>query len=222
MRYNTGIDFIQASGGNVIDVRHVEFEPVESPTLPSGTVWYEPTDGQTDYFAYQGSSGSFSMRTAEGISYYENTTLQQLSTSGPIDVTWDKALIQDNNDNTDTRASYTFLSSAGDGIIIAASGLYKMTYHVQFINNTGGGASDASLQAQLTLNDVIMPDSVMSTYLPNQANGSENYITGAILRMLGPGHEIKFQADFLGGTLSDVDVSDAYLEMEWIRREEFV
>ncbi len=213
MKYNTGIDFIQASGGNILDVHHAEFEPVASPTLPSGTVWYEPTDGQTEYFAYQGSSGLFSARTADGLSYYENTTLQEIA-PGPIDVIWDTALIDD--------IGYTFLSSGGDGIIIGASGLYKMTYHVQFVNNTGGGSADTTLQALLTLNDDIIPDSFMATYLPNQSNGGENYITGAIMRMLGPGHEIKLQVDFLGGGLSSVDVSDAYLEMEFIRREEFI
>ena len=56
MRYNTSLDFIQPSGGNIVQAHRVGFDPQgigvkpagSSPTLPSGSLWIRPNDGQAE------------------------------------------------------------------------------------------------------------------------------------------------------------------------------
>lgn len=211
MRLNTSVDFVQPSGGNTLDVHHIEFEPTNPPDLPSGSLWYQPEDEQSEKFAYQGTSGIFEISTAEGIGYYENTTPQEMN-PGPYTIQWDRALIND--------TGFSFLSSDSESIIIPISALYKLTYHVQFINNTGGGASDTSLQARFMLNGVGIAGTLMAAYLPNQQNGGETRIGCYSMGIFDPGDEISIEVDYIGTILSSVDVSNSYLEIEFIRKEE--
>ena len=177
--------------------------------LPSGSLWYRSAEEQVERLAYQGTSGIFQVKTAEGIGYYENTTLQEMN-PGPYTVQWDRALFDDEG--------FTFLSSDSESIILPIQGLYKINYHVQFINNTGGGASDTSLQARFMHNGSGMMGTLMSTYMPIQQNGGECSIACYGMIQADVGDELQVEVDFLGGTLSSVDVSNSYLEVEFIRK----
>ena len=181
-------------------------------TTPSGTLYYEPEEEQIERLTCRGSSGVLQIRDVEGIGYYESTTLQEIA-PGPYTIQWDRALVDD--------GGFTFLSSDSESIILPIDGLYKLTYHVNFMNNSAGGASDASMQAQLRHNGSGILGSIMSAYVPTIANGRDTNISCYFMAIARAGDEIQLEVDFTGGTsLIAIDVEDAYLEVEFIRRGE--
>ena len=208
MRHNTGIDFVQPSGGDLLHIHHVLLESEESPTLPSGSLWYEPTDGQVETLTYQGASGVFGVKTVQGLGYYENTDLQEMN-PGPYIIQWTRALVEDN--------IVTFLAANDEDIILSVGGLYKLTYHIQFINNTGGN-NDTTLQARVLQNGVGVDGTLMASYLPTGGSGGETKLSCYTMVVAQLGDTISLEVDFLDSVLSSVDVSTSYLEVEFIRK----
>ncbi len=188
----------------------------------SGTLWYRPEGEQAEGMAYEGSSISSEpikfasqIQNVDGIVYYENTTLQEMA-PGPLTVQWDQALV--NDAGSSTSSAYVFLAADDEAMVLAIEGLYRVNYHMQFVNNAGGN-SDGTIQSKLILNGSGLNGSLMSAYMPSQANGGEAYTCCYYMMTAHAGDELRLEVDFYQGTsMSTVDVSNSYIEIEFIRR----
>lgn len=141
---NTDIDFTSPSGGILQDIDHVEFIPLgsgflpdgDSPDLPSGSLWLRSNDGQLERLNYQGTSGIFDARNAEGYAVYTTTTLQA-SINGTVD--FETVVVED---------SQFITQEATDAFRIQVQGLWRVTYAARF--DTPGGGSQGTMSATLT------------------------------------------------------------------------
>ncbi|MHA2063081.1 MAG: hypothetical protein ACXABY_01750 [Candidatus Thorarchaeota archaeon] len=144
---NTDIEFTSPSGGILQDVDRIEFIPLgdgflpdgDSPNLPSGSLWLRPNDGQVERLNYQGTSGIFDVRNAEGCAVYTTTTLQA-SLTGRVD--FETTVLEDSQFITkETPSDFgTFRIQVG--------GLWRITYSLRF--DTPGAGSDGTMRANFS------------------------------------------------------------------------
>lgn len=173
---NSPIDFIAPSGGNIIDCHSLRFLPtLETPTLPSGSIWMKPNDGQLERFLYQGTSGIFEIRDTEGhgsytirgddttdISIGATPTLLELGPEGAESVDRLDRYIYYQEDDFVTSS---WVIGGTTQFTVKVSGLYKIAYSMPFHNTTGGGNNDGVLESSMQLDGTNMSGSVVRQYL---------------------------------------------------------
>jgi len=141
---NTNIDFTSPSGGILQDIDHIEFIPSgqgflpdgDSPNLPSGGLWLRPNDGQVERLNYQGTSGIFGARNAEGCAVY---TTDQLQGFGGGAVGFETVVLEDSQ----------FINQESSGTFkIQIQGLWRVTYAASFLSTEAG--SRGTMRGTLT------------------------------------------------------------------------
>ena len=161
MKINSNIDFIQTSGGNVLDAHHLEFEsliPEPSPAsdtpnvLPSGSIWFDPNNlelraGEThvERFKYQTVSGVREIRIDEGYSAHNRTSTLAMGTPPEAYTV-----------NFDEFMDDKFYDQSGTDFTIQASGLYRITYNINIQNSSGGGNNDGTNLIECLRNGVTI------------------------------------------------------------------
>ena len=206
MRWNADANFVQPSGGNILNVDHVLFVPqAENPLLPSGGMWMRANDGQVERLTVKGTSGVLECRNAEGFAFYSTTTTQDIS-AGPITIGSYTTIIEDER----------FINLSSDTVIIHVSGLHRLSYTVTYLNGTGGGAADGTVNAQILINGIKLVGSEMSAYIPIVSDGGQCLTVFYGMAILNVGDEIQIRADQLQ-SLGTLDVVSAILNVELIR-----
>ena len=197
MRYNTSIDFIQPSGGNLDHVNHVKLLSLgdglkpegSSPVLPKGnkgggSVWFRPNDGQMEHLEYQGEDTLFQTRVAEGYAAY---TSDYATRSTPLDVDGTTRVIMTIN-SIILQDSHFFSNRfvSGGDIICHVSGLYRVSCSFR-CDNTGG---DGELTLSMQVNGVDV--TVGKTYVASSSDGGGCHVSLNFVGKLIPNDEIGF------------------------------
>lgn len=204
---NTDITSTVSSGIDGNSVSHVLFVPqAVDPVLPSGSVWLRPNDGQVERLVIQGTSGILEIRNAEGFAFYHSTTSQSIASTSVI-ISGYTTIVEDS----------AFINLTGGNTVIAhISGLYRLSYTVTYLNATGGGQSDGTVNAQILINGTKLDGSEMSAYIPLVADGGQCSTVFYGMAILNRGDQIQIQADQLQ-SIGTLDVVSAILYVEFIR-----
>ncbi len=211
MRFNTAIDFIQASGGNIDHIHHTKLLPLgsdfqpegTSPTLPSGSIWFRPNEGQAERLEYQGEDTKFQIRPGEGVANYLVTTTQAL----PLDFTFDETLIEDSRFVT---LGAGLGLGGGDIIEFHVSGIYRITTSVRASNAGSDGAFTTSI-ADLDGSSSFLRG---QNYIPSSSDGGNSHVFTSNVILLKEGARLQPHILGVGPTV----VLEAYSFMvEFIR-----
>ncbi len=156
LRHDSSINFIQPSGGNILETHHAEFESLTpTPSLPSGGVWFDPNDialrageTRTERLKYQTVSGVREVRVDEGYTAQHRTALLNMG-SPP----------EEYNATFDAIMDDKFYDQSGTDFTIQVSGLYRVSYTIDIQNDSGGGNNDGVNQIRVLRNGVDIPQS---------------------------------------------------------------
>jgi len=91
-----------------------------------------------------------------------------------------------------------------------------LSYTVTYLNGTGGGGSDGTVNAEILINGTKLTGSEMSAYVPVGSDGGRCSTVFYGMAILNRGDRIQIQADQLQ-SLGTLDVVSAILNIELIR-----
>ncbi len=219
MRVNSEIDFIQASGGNMLETHHIEFETVaEEPTTPSGSVWFDPNDDlaranetRTEHLKYQTASGIRELRIDEGLSAYHFVPV--FFTTFPLSIPGNFGM------NFSGIVDNKFYDQFDDTFAVKASGLYRISYQLAIRNLSSGGNNDGVNAVRCLRNGVEIPQSVAHYYQDGStsvAQASKTFLTNLDLE-----DSIVFEWSIIaaGGNSYDwISPTSTFICFEFIRR----
>ncbi len=207
MKFNTAVDFIQTSGGNVDHVHHAKLLPLgddflpegSSPTLPSGSIWFRPNNGQAERLQYQGEDTTFQIRAGEGIANYIVNKTQDL----PLDFTFDETLIEDSR-------FFTLIND--EEVMFHVSGIYRITMSVRGDNTDNDGDILTWVSRE--------PDGVGfflrgTNYAASNGDDGGGHVFWSNIVYMQRGESI--QPHVLGGGGSSIDLEVCSLIVEFIR-----
>ena len=221
MRTNAPIDFIQPSGGDVLEVHHAEFEPIDpTPTLPSGSVWLEPNDEllranetRVERLRYQTSSGIQEAKIDEGYCQYTNTLgLIPTITSTP-------SLYATNVSGFVDRKFYDEVEKDKEEFVVKTSGLYRVTYSFETVNISAGGNNDGVNQWRCLRNNVEIPQSITHYY--QYGSNSVAHALKSFLVILDVDDVLSVEFDIVAGGGNGYEVTafnNAFVMLEFIKR----
>ena len=214
MKLDSNINFIQPSGGNILETHHAEFESLNPPSLPSGSVWFDPNDialrageTRTERLKYQTVSGVREIRVDEGYTAQHRTALLAMGTP-PEDYTA----------NVDEFMDDKFYDQSGTDFTIQASGLYRVSYTIDIENDSGGGNNDGVNQIRVLRNGVGIPQSE-SRYYQDGATSTAG-VSKSFLIALDVDDVLTFEFDVIDGGGNSYNWIGALdnLNIEFIRR----
>lgn len=221
MKINSSINFIQPSGGNVLEAHHIEFATVATtPSLPSGSIWFEPNDDipranelRTERFRYQTVSGIRQIRIDEGYCSYGGAdgTGGDLGQEMPPQSTYTVTF----SGLVDSK----FYDQFEDDVTIKVSGLYRIAYNFYIQNDSSGGNNDGVNQIRCLRNGVEIPSSVIH-YYQHSAN-SNSFASKSFLTTLDVDDIINFEFDIIAGGGNRYTIQNSItvkFNIEFIRR----
>ena len=210
MRYNTGLEFTQPSGGNVDHMNHAGMitlatelgrKPVgTSPSLPSGSVWLrdnEDVPRRAERLEYQGEDTQFQTRTVEGYAAYINLR----GWAGSTGVTAIGLRIQWPLHGLIVEDTYFFTLEEVDvraKVFINMSGLYKISCCTNFVTE-----SSSSTTGFLTMRRNEIDVTSSSTVISADGDGGGGHVCINFVGPLDEGDDIEFFAgkQSTGGTI---------------------
>jgi len=207
---NSSLDFIQPSGGNIDHVHNIKLLPLgdgskpqgTSPTLPSGSVWLRPNDGQAERLEYQGRDSQFQIRPTEGYAHY--LTVVPRVITPPQDVIFDQTIIED------TRF-FSLDSSDKVHITVHVSGLYRISGAFRVINNI---SARVLIELSITKNDSISIGEAKN-FGPSTGDGGGAHVSINVIAKLDVGDLIHFLFDASG--FDTTTLHEGNTVMEFIR-----
>ncbi len=239
MKVNSNIDFIQASGGNVLETHHMEFETRRGADpgaqahgfiLPSGSLWFHPNDDlaragetRTEHLRYQHASGIAPdpskgltdkvLRIDEGYAAYGVHL-------GPASSARAMPSVPNNFDpNMSGMVDNKFYDHFDDTFAVKASGLYRISYQFTVRNKSSGGNNDGVNQVRVLRNGVEISQSVARYY--QSGSTSVALVSKTFLTNLDLEDSIIFEWDIINGGGNSYDWSSpntSFICFEFIRR----